>query len=576
MERGRLDEARNAFENVLKRDPQNTDALICLGECKRRLGNLSEAEEHLRSVLSKNPKASTAYAVLYAIQMDSGLLPQALETIEQALSLQPEDLGFLFSRALTLESLGELSKALNGVNHCLRIHPEWPEALGLKASVLRQMGYADQAIQNLRAALASEPDSSVLHGKLILALQGEMQTTLENLLTETQEVWRHMPVDAPRKIATRVKKDKRLKIAYVSGDFREHPVAYFLEGVIAAHDRTSFEVHLVTTMAGSDKRTEKLRMQADGWHQITGLSDENAAAYLRDLEIDIAIDLSGWTRGYRLGVFRCRAAPLQMTWIGYSGTTGLEEMDYIICDETIVPIADEPFYSEKPLRLPGCYLSMTPPNTLLPDLGPRPLPKERRVLFGSFNTLAKLNNETIDTWAEILSEVEGSILILRARQFNDDGVKVDTAKRFAQRGINTKRLLIEGNKTRKGMLAGYRKVDIALDTFPYGGTTTTFEALCMGVPVITLHGDRWVGLVGASILQSVGREELIAQDRDDYVQKAVGLAKDIDRLVALRTGLSEEVLASPLCDTVAFTHALEDVLRGAWNEWCDRQSPGGD
>lgn len=194
-------------------------------------------------------------------------------------------------------------------------------------------------------------------------------------------------------------------------------------------------------------------------------------------------------------MFRNRIAPVQATWIGYSGTTGLDVMDYIICDDTVLPPQHERHYSETPLRLPHSYLSLISTTTLLPDLGPRPLPMAKRIVFGSFNTLAKLTDDVLEAWVRVLNGVEGAVLMLRARQLNDDQVKSDLVARFTTRGIDPARLILEGNVTRKGMLAGYRKLDIALDPFPYGGTTTTFEALCMGVPVLTMMGERWVGRV---------------------------------------------------------------------------------
>ena len=225
-----------------------------------------------------------------------------------------------------------------------------------------------------------------------------------------------------------------------------------MEGVLAAHDRSLFDVHLVPTVAGTDARTDKMKHLSDGWHPIMGLTDGQAVALIRSLEIDIAIDLSGWTRGHRLGVFRHRAAPVQITWMGYSGTTGLDAMDYILCDETVLPSDQDTFYSETPLRLPGTYLSIMPPNKLLPDLGARPAQKNNRIIFGSFNTLAKLSEDVLDAWAEILLRVEGSILLLRAQQLGDMGVKADLVSRFSKRRIKSDRLILEGNNTRKGML----------------------------------------------------------------------------------------------------------------------------
>ena len=547
-------------------------ALVARAQSARKRGNLSEAEAILREALDRDTSNPAAFSELHAILRDAGRMQEALAAIDTAVRLSPDNPALIFMRAQTLEGMGHLSAALDAAKQCQALEPNWMAAMALEASVLRQMGYGEKAVDTFKSLLDEESLDPGIHGKLLLALHADPRATLKTLMAEAHKAWLGSASIAANRVTTRSEQDRKLKVAFVSGDFREHPVGYFMEGVLAAHDRSGFEIHLVTTVAGTDVRTEKMKSLAQGWHAVAGLDDEEAAALLRSLNIDIAIDLSGWTRGHRLGLFQHRIAPVQMTWLGYSGTTGLNAMDYILCDETVLPDEHETYYSEAPLRLPGSYLSLVPPNDLLPDLGPRPALMQNRIIFGSFNALAKLTEEVISTWADILLKVDGSKLLLRARQLGDDGVKADLASRFLSRGIESSRLILEGNNTRKGMLAGYRKLDIALDPFPYGGTTTTCEALCMGVPVITLKGERWVGLVGASLLQTVDHPELIANDRAEYVQKAVELALDMPRLTALRSGLSKEVLASPLCDTVAFTRQLEDALRSSWTSWCDKQT----
>ncbi|MBT7486439.1 MAG: hypothetical protein HN673_08740, partial [Rhodospirillales bacterium] len=458
----------------------------------------------------------------------------------------------------------------------LTLRPGWLAAASLEASALRVMGHGEQAVDLLREMIKSEPDNASLLGKLILSLHGDPRTSLAEIAKTTRQIWADTSNIDTNKISATARAEKKLKVAYVSGDFREHPVAYFLDGVLNAHDRAAFHITLVPTFAGSDKRTAALRQKVDAWHPIFSLSNDDAVESLRQLDIDIAIDLSGWTRGQRLSLFQHRVAPIQATWIGYSGTTGLDTMDYIICDETVLPPEHEPHYTETPLRMPHSYLSMMSPSSFMksfqPGLGPRSPPNPDRIVFGSFNTLAKLTDDLLDTWVRILLGVDGSILHLRARQLNDEGVRTDLLARFQQRGITADRLTLEGNSSRKGMLAAYREVDIALDPFPYGGTTTTFETLCMGVPPITLMGDRWVARVGASVLKTVGLDGLIAENVDDYGAKAIELAHDLPNLTALRSGLQTQVENSPACDTATFTRHLENAFRQIWQNWCHAQS----
>ncbi len=479
LDRGALDQAEQGFRKVLETDTDHPDALLLLGETLRRQGNLKEAESVLRHGLEKAQPSALPHTLLYQTLLDAGRYTDAVEVIENAVLLEPNNPDLIYSQALALERVGRLSEAVSRAQHCLSLRPGWVAAASLEASALRVMGHGEQAVDLLRGLTKAEPNNLSLWGKLILSLHGDPRATLTDIADTTRAAWRTAGDIISDNVSNAVIPNKKLKIAYVSGDFKEHPVAYFLDGVLNAHDRSAFHVTLVPTLAGTDKRTANLRQKADAWHPIFNLTDEEAVASLRQLDIDIAVDLAGWTRGQRLGIFRHRVAPIQATWIGYSGTTGLSAMDYIICDGTVLPTEHEADYSETPLRMPHSYLSMISPSGIMkkfqPDIGPRPPSNADRIVFGSFNTLAKLTDELLDTWVRILTAVDGSTLLLRARQLNDDGVKADLLVRFQQRGLTADRVTLEGNTSRKGMLAAYRDVDIALDPFPYGGTTTTFD-----------------------------------------------------------------------------------------------------
>lgn len=575
LDRGALDLAEQDFRKILVTDADHPDALLFLGETLRRKGDLGEAEALLRRILETIQSSPLPYSVLHQTLLDAGRYGDALGVIEQAVSIEPKNPDLVYKHALTLDGMGRLSEAVNRARYCLSLRPGWLAAASLEASALRVMGHGEQAVDLLQGMIDAEPDNASLRAKLVLSLHSDPRANLSKIAEVTHQAWCTTDHADISPVSTTAQPQKKLKIAYVSGDFREHPVAYFLDGVLNNHDRADFHITLVPTFSGSDKRTAALRQKADAWHPILNSSDKDAVASLRQLDIDIAIDLSGWTRGQRLGVFRHRIAPLQATWIGYSGTTGLDTMDYIICDQIVLPPEHEAHYSETPLRMPDSYLSMMSPSGFMrnfqPDVGVRPPPNPSRIVFGSFNTLAQLTNELLDTWARVLSGVNGSILQLRARQLNDEGVQSDLLARFQERGIAADRLVLQGNASRKGMLAAYRDIDIALDPFPYGGTTTTFETLCMGVPVISLMGDRWVARVGASVLRTVGLDELIAENKEEYVSKATALAHDLPKLTALRADLQAQVENSPACDTATFTRHLESSLRQIWQKWCHEQ-----
>lgn len=573
LDLGALVQAEQGFQSVLSHDAEQPDALVLLGETLRRRGDLEQSESCVRRSIAIRSDSSYAYSVLHKTLMDAGRYADALESIQHAIALDPENPDFLYSRALTQQGLGQLSACIESAQGALKHREGWLAPASLEASARRLMGRGNQAVDLLRSLLDKEPNNTSLWGKLLLALHGDDRATLKDIADAAKRANTSETEQGQSIQLTDPNPDKRLRLAFVSGDFREHPVAYFLEGVLESLNRDAFHITLIPTISGSDARTELYRKACDTWHPIFNMTDDDAALSVQALTIDIAIDLSGWTKGHRLGLFKRRIAPLQATWIGYSGTTGLASMDYIICDDTVLPVAHEPYYNETPLRLPNTYLCMPTPKAILESvlgtLPPRPAPNADRIVFGSFNTLAKLTDQVLDAWTLIIQSVEGSVLYLRARQFNDDGVKTDLVSRLRARGFPMDRLVLEDNASRKGMLAGYIKMDIALDPFPYGGTTTTFEALSMGVPMITLAGDRWVSLVGASLLKTIDQGALIATNVDGYVSKAIDLASDIPRLTTLRSTTADQMAQSTACDTVTFTRDLEHLLRAAWRKACE-------
>lgn len=577
LNRARVNSLRSAFS--ARYDPKMSviqneiQGLLEQAETLRRRGELERAEGLIREVLADHPNIPQAYSVLHKTLMDAGRYADALDSIQHGIALDPNNPDFLYSQALTQQGLGQLTACIVSAQSALKHREGWLAPASLEASALRLMGHGSQAVDILRSLLDTEPDNTSLWGKLLLALHGDDRATLKDIAEAAKHASTSATQQGQSLQVTAPDPDRPLKLAFVSGDFREHPVAYFLEGILGSLNRDAFHVTLIPTISGSDARTDLCREACDTWHPIFNMTDDEAASSVHALNIDIAIDLSGWTNGHRLGLFNKRIAPLQATWIGYSGTTGLASMDYIICDDTVLPVTHEPHYSETPLRLPHTYLCMPTPKAILErvlgTLPPRPAPQQDRVVFGSFNTLAKLTDQVLDAWTQIIQSVEGSILYLRARQFNDDGVKADMVSRLQARNFPMDRLVLEGNASRKGMLAGYMKMDIALDPFPYGGTTTTFEALSMGVPMITLAGDRWVSLVGASLLKALGLDDLITTTVDDYVCKAIDLASDMPRLTTLRSTIADDMAQSPACDTAAFTRDLEHLLRAAWRKACD-------
>lgn len=352
-----------------------------------------------------------------------------------------------------------------------------------------------------------------------------------------------------------------MKIGYVSGDFRRHSVANFLMPVFVNHDRTAFEIYCFSNNASNDDVTERLTGAVDHWRRISGLDDEAAAKMIEEDKIDILVDLSGHTAHNRLSLFARRPAPTQVTWLGYPGSTGVDAIGFRLVDAITDPPGEAyNYYCEELVRLEKGFLCYAP-------LDPAPAPAVRsagsgRVRFGSFNNPAKLSPATLDLWGRLLGAVDGSELVLKGRPFADPQVRRMLLKRFQERGIAEDRIALLEHMADPGRhMAAYGEMDIALDPFPYNGTTTTCEALWMGVPVVTLLGNRHSARVGASLLTQVGLEDLIAADVEDYIHIAAGLAADPALRAVLRSTLRERMASSPLCDGPGFTRRLEAVYR---------------
>ena len=357
-----------------------------------------------------------------------------------------------------------------------------------------------------------------------------------------------------------------LRVGYVSADLRNHPVGYFLAGVLPCHDPKSVQVFCYSNSRDGDAMTQRLKVAEHVWRNISALSDNEAADLIRQDGIDILVDLSGHTGKNRLSLFMLKPAPIQVSWIGYFGTTGLRSIDYILADRFVAPQGEEVYFTEKVWRLPSCYLCYEPHQLDVP-IGPPPMLINGYTTFGCFNKRAKIGPETVAIWAKILQRVTRSKLFLKTRSMADLGVQRELSRQFAQQGVDDKRLIFEGHSELAEAMSAYSRVDVALDPFPFGGCATTAETLWMWVPLITLRGQRWSGRMSESILSSMGLESWVATDEDAYVALASQLGNKPQHLAWLRANLRHQLDTSPLCDGRRFTGDLEGAYRSMWRAW---------
>jgi protein O-GlcNAc transferase len=420
-------------------------------------------------------------------------------------------------------------------------------------------------------------DCAAVHSNLLMTLQYHASATLSGLAAAHAEYERLHA--GPLRSARRPHENapdlhRRLRIGFVSPDFGRHPVGHFLVRGLENLDRGQFDTVYYCDRLLKDDLTARFQAAATIWRDVPGLNDKDLTENIIADGIDILFDLAGHTAKNRLLVFARKPSPIQITWLGYEGTTGVEAIDYILADGHTIPPGKEAFYREEVLRLPDGYVCYDPPTTS-PEPGPLPAAQNGYVRFGSFNNPAKITSQVVEVWAKILDRVPQSRVVLKYRGFGDDAVRRRYLGLFTAFGVDPARLEFAPSSDYAEYLAAYRQIDIAFDPFPFGGGITTCDALWMGVPVVTCPGETFAGRHGLSHLSNVGLTETIARDLDEYVELAVSLAADLPRLAALRAGLRKRMAVSPLCDGKRFAANLTTVVHDVWREWC-RHGPAED
>lgn len=495
-------------------------------------------------------------------------LALAIAAYERAVEIRPDFSEALHNLGTALSKSGKPASAAACYVRALQITPDSAPAHNNLGCALILLGQLSAAISHYKQAIALHPEGPSAYANLVLALH-YVPGVSNGLIAEATRRWAALVRRRPRRSPwpNHPDLDRRLRLGYVSGDFRSHPVAYFFESVLAAHDRDAVEIFCYSNVATPDETTDRIAVIADHWRSIAALEDGAAARMIAADEIDILVDLSGHTAGNRLTLFANRPAPIQCTWLGYAGTTGLTEIDYVIADRFVLPPDEASLCSERPFLLPHSYLCFTPPETDI-AVGSLPALANGFITFGCFNNLLKINDAVVDLWSALLDAVPNARLFLKTAQLASPDVCDGLEAQFAARGIAPGRLILAPASPREDLLAAYSHVDIALDPFPFGGGTTTLEALWMGIPVIALRGSRFVGRVGQSILTTLGLPDLIADNAPDYLLKAVRLATALPRLAALRHSLRTRLIESPLCDAASFAGDLEAGYRAMWVAWC--------
>jgi tetratricopeptide (TPR) repeat protein len=567
---GRDAEASDALQAILEEDPGHAAALRRMAWlCHKRDDNIAAARM-LAASLEREPNNPESHYNLGLVLASLGRNNEAEESYRRGIALKPNSVDGHNNLGVLLESLGRYEEAEASYRHAIAIAPTVPHVHNNLGVLLKESGRLAESLAVHRHTVELDPRLPAGRSNLLYTLNYDETVPPEALYAE-HVAWGEsvrFPIEGSR-FANAPDPARRLRIGYVSGDFRHHSVAFFFAPLIDSHDRAAVEVFLYSNDDRADAMTARIKARADHWVPIHHLSDELAAARIREDAIDVLVDLSGHTSHNRMMLFARKPAPLAVTWLGYPNTTGLPAIDYRFTDAVADPPGEtDRLHTERLVRLAPGFLCYRAPE----DSGavaPLPAAAAGHVTFGSFNNVAKLSPATIALWARLLREMPGSRLLLKASQFKDRGTRERIAAGFVAAGVESERVtVLPPHAATAEHLAAYGRVDIALDPLPYNGTATTCEALWMGVPVVTLRGGRHAARVGASILTAVGLENLIAQTPDEYLATAVKLAREREALATLRASLRERMRVSPLCDGGRFARAVEDTYRALWRDWC--------
>lgn len=537
---GHLERAGSIYQTILKTEPDNLDALTILSDIASRLERLDLAATLLCKAIKLNPQRPDLH----------------------------NNLGNL------LKKLGRVEEGIHHLSKAIKLQPDYAEAYVNRGNGLAMQGKSESALADYRQALHLNPGLQLARTNLLFILNCSSKHSPKEIFQEHRNFaaeFEKQIQESPFPANINKDPERRLRIGYVSADFYAHSVSHFIEPVFANHTHEKFEIFAYHSHTQTDHVTEKLKGYCDQWRFAQGMPVKQLADIIRNDRIDILIDLSGYTAYSSVMTFAYKPAPIQIEWVGYPNTTGLVAMDYKITDA----IADPPgltehLHTEMLLRMPECFSVYQPPQTA-PEVTEPAYARNGYITFASFNNSSKTTGDVIELWSRILKSAPKSKLLLKSAATGDPSTQNFMKKAFAAHGIASERLVLLGyDVTQTSHLGRYADVDIALDPFPYNGTTTSCEALWMGVPIVTLAGTDHRSRVGASLLTSIGHPEWIAPNKDSYLNIAHNLSEDPRGLNEIRSRLRSDMAKSPLTDATRFTHNLECLFRDLWKEWCKR------
>lgn len=602
---GLFDEVERTARRLLVRDPAFGVGWKALGSVLLEHGRGGRTE--LERAAELLPHDAEVFSSLALAAREGGDLAAMLDACERSLALGPGVASVRINASAVLHGLGDYEQARMHAEQAVRLEPGNVLAHINLGNALRELGWLQDAERIYRSALQWTPGNSKLLIALGVALQqgGRLDEAADCFAAARQEPEDALDAqsqllfllnyrDRPAvEVAAEVRRyadllhariapacnwdvapdpERALRVGLVSGDLRAHPVGYFSERILYGLKALGFELIAYRTACIDDAEWGRIREALTGWRDVPNVPEAVLFEVVRADRIDVLVDMAGHSARGRPQLFARKPAPVQLAWLGYFASTGVEAVDYIVCDRQVLPPEDEGGYVERPWRMSASYLCFTPPEGAV-DVGHLPMLENGYPTLGSFHTLPKLGDRLLACWARVMRALPQARLLCRAKELKDDAQRRVLLARMATAGMDLERVRLEGPLPRDAYLDSYREVDLVLDAFPFPGGTTTAEGLWMGVPLVTLRGRNWIGRQGASLLSALGRTEWIAETEDEYLAKVVELCTAPLELARIRTGLRDEMAASPLCDAARYAEEFGAGLRERWRAWCATQRP---
>ena len=535
----KYDEAILQSKKCLKINSKSTDTLLLLGNLYSKLNQDNKSEKYFREILKINSEDSNAYY----------------------------SLANLFKKKVDYE------KAIDNYKFAIKFNKNYFAAYNNLGALYQEIGKFDLAILNFKSVIKINPSFSGAYQNYLFCLNFSRYFDLNLYLKLAQEFKQSLPkidLDKIRQFPKIIKTDKKIRIGFVSGDYGNHPVSYYLLNTINHISDEKFKLIAYSNSNRMDETTIELKKRFNVWRKINHLNDTEVINLVKKDSVDILFDLSGHTAKNRLSIFVNKPAPVQVTWCGYNASTGLKEIDYIIGDPYVVPLSDQKYFTEKIFQLPNTFQCISINDDIKIDRSS--YQDKKNVTFGSFNNLSKISDNVIDVWSEILRRVENSKLFLKAKQLDNLEMVESIRKKFQENGINAEKIITEGrSKTREEMLKKYNQIDIALDPFPYSGVTTSFESVWMGVPLLTIKGNNFYSRIGVSINKNLGMDDWIANNEKDYISKAISKASNLEKLFQIKKELRNKFLKSPLSNTKKYAKHFENFLNLIWKTYLEKK-----